>query len=251
MSPIEFSGDDLLINGVSAKELVSGLRAAGLSEDGVTELLGKAIAQVPIQGAEALTAPFQFQTDIAETAQECAATYTRNFVHPDFFDGLTVVQAGTTPEELGFNFRFHAIEDDLDVIASDLHKLSNCVAELRRELFGLARELEAKITEIEIQLQAKGKEKEKDIKEKDKEKEKETKEGKDKESKEGQKEHKDKDHEKALPIEKAQPVENLPAQTPPGPDEEAPPTTGGARAFIRPEERPAVGERALRAAGDG
>jgi hypothetical protein len=273
MSPIEFSGSDVLINGVPAKDLVSGLKAAGLSDQSVTDLLAQAIsrgAALAGTGAEA-TQLFQFQTEISETADECAATFSRAFVHPDFFDGLTVVQAGTTPEELGFNFRFHAIEADLDAVSSDLHKLSNCLAELRREVFGMARELEVKITQIDALLDAKGKEKEKDTKEiKEKDKEKDHKEGKDKEKegKEGKdkekdhKEGKDKDKEKEgrdklQPVEKALPNESLHGpQIVAGPEgadveAEAPEGPGGAPVFIRPDERPAVGERALRAAGDG
>jgi hypothetical protein len=270
MSPIEFSGGDILINGMPAKDLVSGLKAAGLSDQSVTDLLAQAISHGPALAPRAeATSPFQFQTEISETAEECAATFTRGFVHPDFFDGLTVVQAGTTPEELGFNSRFHAIESDLDAVSSDLHKLSNCLAELRREVFGMARELEVKITQIDALLDAKGKEKEKDTKEgKEKDKEKDHKEGKDKEKegKEGKdkekdhKEGKDKDkegHEKLQPVEKALPHEVLHGlQAVAGPEgadaeAEAPGEPDGAPVFIRPDERPAVGERALRAAGDG
>jgi hypothetical protein len=250
MSPIEFSGGDILINGMPAKDLVSGLKAAGLSDQSVTDLLAQAISHGPALAPRAeATSPFQFQTEISETAEECAATFTRGFVHPDFFDGLTVVQAGTTPEELGFNSRFHAIESDLDAVSSDLHKLSNCLAELRREVFGMARELEVKITQIDALLDAKGKEKEKDTKEgKEKDKEKDHKEGKDKD-KEG--------HEKLQPVEKALPHEVLHGlQAVAGPEgadaeAEAPGEPDGAPVFIRPDERPAVGERALRAAGDG
>ena len=70
-----------------------------------------------------------------------------------------MVQGGQTPDEIGFNARFHSLEGELDSISRDLHTSSNCVAELRREVFQLARELEAKITEIDGRLDAKGKDK--------------------------------------------------------------------------------------------
>ncbi len=281
MSPIEFRGDDILVDGVPGKQLVGALKAAGLSDESVTALLGEALARASAPPAAAAaaadaTAAFTFQTPIAETAPDCAATYSRGFSHPDFFDGLTVVQAGQTPEELGSNFRIHKIEDEFDAIGNDLHKVSNCLAELRREAFGMARELEVKITEIDALLHAKPKEKEgKDGKDqKDKDKEKETKEGKDKEKegkdgKDKEKDHKDgkeKDHKEALD-QKAVPVENLADPSvrglarPPATGDEpqgglpddppgAPPAAAG-RTFIRPEERPEVGERARRAAGGG
>jgi hypothetical protein len=276
MSPIEFSGEDVLIDGVPSRQLVSALKAAGLSDESVTALLGRAISRSPALGTPAATtATFTFQTKIAPAAPECAADYARGFFHPDFFDGLTVVQAGQTPEELGFNARFHAIEDDLDAIATNLSRLSNCLAELRSEVSSLVRELEDKLTEIDARLDTKGKEKEdtkdtKETKEKEddkdgKDKEKEDKEGK--ESKEGHKDNKEgKEKEDKEDVDKAAPKEIddplVPTLEGPGEPGAAPATEptgvprGGRpaatrRTFIRPDERPPVGERALRAAGDG
>ena len=269
MSPIEFRDDDIIVDGVPGKQLVNALKAAGLSDEAVTALFGEALARAsgppgPAAAAASVTpaaagagdapAPFTFQTPIAETAPDCAATYSRGFFHPDFFDGLTVVQAGQTPEEFGFNFRFHKIEDDLDAISNDLHKTSNCLAELRREVFGIARELEAKITEIEALLHAKPKEKE-------------GKEGKDTKDKEkDHKEGKEKEHREKVAVDKLLPVEALANPSvigiarPPDAEDEPPadqpgepgtrPAASG-RTFIRPQERPDVGERARRAAGGG
>ena len=279
MSAVEFHDGEVVIDGVAGKDIVAALRGTGLSEDAVVALMGRLIAQSAAAGstaepaepaepaeaalagegeAAAAAAPFTFQTKISQSAPECAATYTRTFVHPDFVDGLTVVQAGTTPEELGFNARFHGIEVEFDEIAVNFYRLSNCLAELRSEVYGMARELEDKITEIDAELHAKGKEKEgKDTKEKDKEKDKE-KEGKDKE-KEKEKEGKDKekedkegkeDRDKLAPIEKAIPVENIAA---PGAEEQPAPDDATARTFVRPVDRPPVGERALEEpdGGDG
>ena len=195
-----------LVFGVPGTEVAAALRGAGLDEDAVVAVLGRAYAQ-SLAPAAAVAAPaFTFQVSIAQTAPECALTYQRVFVHPDLIDGVTVVQAGQTADEIGFNARFHALESEFDSISRDLHTSSNCVAELRLELFKLARELEVKITQIEAQIAAKGKDKDsKDTKEKDTKetkdkdtKEKDTKEGKDKEgkdTKEKEKEHKDKDKE--------------------------------------------------------
>jgi hypothetical protein len=276
MSPIEFDGEDILIDGVPSRRLVEHLKGAGLSDEAVTDLLGQLLTREPVVAA-ATAQPFQFQTEVAETAPECAADYERGFIHPDFFDGLTVVQAGQTPEELGFNFRFHAIEGEFDAIATNLLRLSNCLAELRKELFGIARELETKVTEIDDKLATKGKEKDaKDTKEKEKDiKEKEQKDGKDKEKDHKDGKDKEKDHkdgkekelkealDKAGPVEKAQPAEQFPVAAPPRPTRRrgraprgeapaAPPGEapaerqgGSGRAFIRPDERPAVGDQAL------
>jgi hypothetical protein len=211
---------------------VESLRAAGMADDDVVALLGRGIARSLGATATASRGDFHFETEVAETAPECDLSYRRIFVHTDFVDGVTVVQAGSTPDEEGFNVRFHALEAELDAVSRDLHTSSNCVAELRRELWGVTRELEAKITEIERRLDAKGKDKDsKDTKEKEKEKEgkdtkeKETKESKDKEgkdTKEGKdgKEHKDgkegkdgKDHvDKVRGVEKLQGTDRVPLQ---------------------------------------
>jgi hypothetical protein len=279
MSPIEFNGEDIIIDGVPSRRLVESLKAAGLPDEAVVDLLGRMLAKEPV-GARvaAAAAPFTFKTRISREAPDCAADYTRNFVHPDFFDGLTVVQAGETPEELGFNFRFHAIEEEFDLISTNLSRLSNCMAELRRQLFGMSVELEDKLTEIDKRLEALGKEKEKEkegkegkelkeLKEKDakeiKDKEKEGKETKDKD-----KDRKDgKEKERNDPPDKLQPAEKTRDQPPlrgprglagPPPDQgstgkkaRSPGRPGTRGVFIRPEERPAVGQEALRATGEG
>jgi hypothetical protein len=250
-----------LVFGVPGTEVAAALRSAGLDEDAVVAVLGRAYAQSLAPAAAAAAPAFTFQVSIAETAPECALTYQRVFVHPDFIDGVTVVQAGQTADEIGFNARFHALESEFDSISRDLHTSSNCVAELRLELFRLARELEVKITQIEAQIAAKGKDKDsKDTKEKDTKetkdkdtKEKDTKEGKDKEgkdTKEKEKEHKDKDkdHDKiAAGIEKAAGIDQIPlvgtaAGQPPAEDE---PVTGTERTFIALEDRPDVEAAAL------
>jgi hypothetical protein len=206
---------------------------------------------------------FTFVTAINPSAPECAAGYVRTFVHPDFVDGLTVVQAGTTPEELGFNARFHGIEAEFDALAVDVYRLSNCLAELRDEVFGMARELEVKITEIDAALKAKPKDKDtKDTKEKDTKetKDKDTKETKDKEKekeKEGkdkEKERKDKDNykvrqEKFTSLEKFDVAGTL-SRPEPSPAELSGADDEGAAleetsTFIQPQDRPPVGEMAL------
>jgi hypothetical protein len=253
MSTNDSNAEGPLVFGVPGSTIATALREAGLDEDAVVAVLGRAIAR-SVTGAE--RAPgFTFQVQIAETAPECALSYQRLFVHPDFVDGVTVVQAGQTPDEIGFNARFHALEGELDAISRDLQTSSNCVAELRREMFQLARELEAKITEIEARLDAKGKDKDtkegkegKETKEGKESKEKESKEGKDKEGKD-HKEHKDKEHlEKIQALEKLVAIEKqLDNPLLPGTAQDQPidPPAGRERTFISLADRPDVGATAF------
>jgi hypothetical protein len=259
-----------LVFGVPGTTIAAALRDAGLTDDAIVAVLGRAYArsagerpgsEPEATAASTAAATFTFQVQISETAPECDLSYERLFVHPDFIDGVTVVQAGQTPDEIGFNSRFHAIEAEFDSISRDLHTSSNCVAELRREIFGLARELEAKITEIDGRLNAKGKDKDakegketKEGKEGKETKEKDTKEGKDKEGKDN-KDSKDKDRkegkegfekvaglEKFAGVEKQIELSHAPGQ-PGGPPRDRP---GEARTFITLEDRPDVEAAALR-----
>lgn len=250
-----------LVFGVPGSTVAAALRSAGLDEDAVVAILGRAVARSVIAAAGASAAGdqgFTFQVSIAETASECALSYQRLFVHPNFIDGVTVVQGDETPDEIGFNSRFHSIEGEFDGIARDLQTSGNCLAELRRELYLMARELEAKITEMDARIAAKGKDKDtKDTKEKDTKegkdtkdtKEKDTKEGKDKEGKD-HKDGKDKDHiDKVAALEKLSQIENTPLQAevrgaPAPPPTRAP--AGRAHTFITLEDRPDVEAAALR-----
>jgi hypothetical protein len=257
--------------GVPARALVDALRGAGMIDADVIAVVGRAIARsTGLLAAASSSSPFVFQTQIAETAPDCTLAFQRQFVHPDFIDGVTIVQGGATPEEIGFNQRFHTIETDLDHVAGDLHTASSCIAELRREVFGMAQELQAKITEIDTRLDGKTKDKEKDTKEKEKDtkekekdtKEKDTKEGKDKEGKDGkdakEKDTKEKDKDKDNEKERGKDgqkefVDLIPAppavsesQTPSGqPTGESAADEGEERTFIRLEDRPEVGRAAL------
>jgi hypothetical protein len=54
-----------------------------------------------------------------------------------------------TPEELGFNARFHSLENEFDAIGAQFNNLGQCTAELRADLIGVVHELEAKITALQ------------------------------------------------------------------------------------------------------
>jgi hypothetical protein len=252
---------DQLVYGVPAAKVVDALRATGMAESDVIALVGRGVARSEaVAKAAVVTPPFVFQTQVAQTAPECALTFVRSFVHPDFIDGVTVVQGGQTPEEIGFNLRFHSIEADLDQISHDLHTASNCTAELRRELFGIVQELQVKINEIDGRLDTKVKDKaEKETKEKEKEgkdtkekAEKETKESKDKEGKDTKevkdKDHKEKDKESQKEGEKdGHGKEFVDLHNPVAAEDEGPEPAveGEDRTFITLEDRPEVGRAAL------
>ncbi|MFJ9783085.1 hypothetical protein ACIRSS_26140 [Amycolatopsis sp. NPDC101161] len=247
----EGPGREQLVYGVPAGTIVDALRGAGVAEEDVIAVLGRAIARSSGLAAE-VTPPFVFQTQVPQLAPQCEVHFEPGFTHPDFIDGVTVVQAGETPSEIGFNHRFHAIEDDLAAVAEALRTVSNCMKELRLELFGVVQELQVKITQIDARLDGikdkegkEGKEKQ-EGKESKEEKEKE-KEGKDdKETKEQPKEHKDGKESEKHPKDGSKESTELTGLTPPGaaaPGLDQP--DGDERTFISLEDRPEVGGRAL------
>jgi hypothetical protein len=78
----------------------------------------------------------------------CVSTFARTFVHQDWVDGESVVQAGQTPGEDGFNIRFHRIEADLEAVRADLVKAFGCLADMRQRLRLLLDEIRTEINRI-------------------------------------------------------------------------------------------------------
>ncbi|MEV4050144.1 hypothetical protein AB0J55_03060 [Amycolatopsis sp. NPDC049688] len=244
-----------LVYGVPAHTIVDALRGAGVAEDDVIAVLGRAIARQAGPGLTATeTPPFVFQTNVPQEAPQCELHFEPSFAHPDFVDGVTVVQAGETATEIGFNRRFHAIEDDLGDVAEALRTVSNCMKELRLELFGVVQELQVKLTALDRRIDPiKDKQETKETKEKEKEKEgKESKdkEGKDTKEKEG-KEHKDKegkegkDDKERAKDDRKEFLDLAGTAAPGSPPPAADQAEGDERTFISLEDRPEVGRDAL------
>jgi hypothetical protein len=202
----------------------------------------------------------------------CAYTFTRTFEHLDWLDFESLVQAGKTPEESGINDRFHKIEADLDALGDNVRRAFACLEALRAQL-------RVCLNEIVTALAANNKEKEqgkdtkdnKDSKEtKDTKETKETKDTKDnkeareaknrkdtKETKDNKdtsdKEEKERGKDLLGAIEKKD--QDGPGRVRDGMEFADPlagsewpavtPLRGDQRVFITPDERPALGERAL------
>lgn len=242
--------EEQLVYGVPAHTIVDALRGAGVAEDDVIAVLGRAIARSAGAGiASVATPPFVFQTNVPQQAPQCELHFEPTFTHPDFIDGVTVVQAGETPTEIGFNRRFHAIETDLGGVAEALRTVSNCIKELRLELFGVVQELQVKITTIDHRIDPlKDKAETKETKEKEKEKEgkdSKEKEGKDNKEKEKELKEKEKDKEKEGEKDGSKEFTELVGSGPPDVPSPAAENEGDERTFISLEDRPDVGRKAL------
>jgi hypothetical protein len=147
---IDVTTDAILIDGIATESIAKGLAATGMASADIVNLIGHMyVGYVGGKGKPA----FRFSTRVEATDADCEATFARSFDHVDWIDGVSRVQAGMTPEELGFNARFHAIENDLDAIADQFERMSECMGELRADLRGIVGELEAKITDLDAQIQ--------------------------------------------------------------------------------------------------
>ena len=91
---------------------------------------------------------FAFTTPLTAVEATCVAQFNRSFVHADWKDGESVVQAEETTVEEGFNKRFHAIEKDLDALGTDVKKAFQCLADLRGALRTLLEEARTEINRI-------------------------------------------------------------------------------------------------------
>ncbi|AEH10753.1 MULTISPECIES: hypothetical protein [Protofrankia] len=147
--PISFLDRDILVNGVSTQQVAGTLKSAGLAESKIGEILGWWIVGAT---GNSRPAPFDFATDVQTVDPDTVVTYTRTFAHTDWVDGEDRVQASATPEELGFNARFHAIENEFDAVHDQFVRLAAAVRELRSDLVGVVHELESKITALQNDL---------------------------------------------------------------------------------------------------
>lgn len=95
---------------------------------------------------------FNYGATFSEGIAQCQATFQRTFVHTDWIDGESVVQAEKNSIEDGFNDRFHKIEDDLDAIGEDVKKAFECSGTIRRELSQRLAEIRLEINRINTDL---------------------------------------------------------------------------------------------------
>lgn len=114
------------------------------------DFLAEALDIVKIKGKRV----FSYSAPFVQTAPACQAGFVRSFVHTDWIDGESVVQAGENTLEEGFNLRFHRIEDDLDALAADVARAFVCLGEQRTALSKLLDELRVEINRINSDIHA-------------------------------------------------------------------------------------------------
>lgn len=95
---------------------------------------------------------FNYVQEFLGVDPDCVPDHTSTFAHDEWIDGESVVQAGKTAGEKGFNARFKEIEDDLGNLTLDVAKAFACVAETRLALRALLDEIRAEINRLNADL---------------------------------------------------------------------------------------------------
>lgn len=229
--------------------------------------LGNLLTHLGVVEARPDASPVEIACVDGVPAIDTAAAYdfVRRFIHEDWIDGESLVQAAKTPEESGFNERFHNIERDLDSLGDNVNRAFQGLSALRAQL-------RVCLNEIVVALNQANKNAAKDTKDgkdtPDAKQQKDNKESKDhKDTPDGKhtKDQKDtKEDKEAKEVDdksKEHSKEGLGAAEKKDSDHHQPlapvPTTGRpggepivsaseqVRVFIQPSERPVLGTRAL------
>jgi hypothetical protein len=125
---------DLLLDRMQPEQAFKQLVATGVSEVHAARIIGDWIVSTALHTARR----FAYQpAPLAATAPDCASAFVQSFKHQDWVDGVSVVQAGQTPGEQGFNDRLHRVENDLGNLHKDIDTAFTCVGELRKSLSSL------------------------------------------------------------------------------------------------------------------
>jgi hypothetical protein len=112
------------IVGINPDELVTRIIDRGVSKYDAAKLVNNLVAihlghaprrfrySAPVPQAEALA---------------CSPAFARLFAHQDWVDGESVVQAGESADDKGFNWRFNSLAADLDDLNLDAKRLYECL----------------------------------------------------------------------------------------------------------------------------
>jgi hypothetical protein len=140
------SDANLELQGMTPDVLYANLKAAGVNEVDAGLLVSGWI----FHNFGNVQRTFAYGQSFDAVDTNCgAATFTRSFVHSDWVDGESVVQAQQSPGEEGFNVRFHKIEADIDGLSAEIAKLYACVAEMRSSLHDRLAEIAAELNRLD------------------------------------------------------------------------------------------------------
>lgn len=135
---------ELSYQGISVDKAYSTLSAAGIQADAARNIIGIWIGEAIRSGRS-----FGYSRAFPAIDAACSpAAFARGFVHQDWIDGESAVQAGETPTEDGFNTRFHKIEQDLDRLGALVAQAFTCMNAMRSTLAGSLGEVATELNRL-------------------------------------------------------------------------------------------------------
>jgi len=91
---------------------------------------------------------FRFAQQLPADSAACVPGFARTFAHTNWIDGESVVQAGESPGDRGFNWRFNALATDLDTLSADVVALYGCLEQLRASLVLALQDVAAELNRL-------------------------------------------------------------------------------------------------------
>jgi hypothetical protein len=146
---------EVTVNPTSAWTDTIGLDPASLVDQLVTKGLSKYDASRLVNNLVAVNlgqSPrhFTFSAPLPATdSPTCAPTFARSFEHQDWVDGESVVQAGESADDKGFNWRFNALAADLDALHADTARMFQCLSTLRQALVQALQDVAAELNRLD------------------------------------------------------------------------------------------------------
>ncbi len=135
---------ELSYQGINVSTAYTSLANAGIQADVARDIVGLWIGDSIRRGR---TFGYSHTFNASEPACE-PMPFAREFVHADWVDGESAVQAGQSPTEDGFNERFHRIERDLDRLGALMAQAATCMSAMRATLAGSLTEIASELNRI-------------------------------------------------------------------------------------------------------
>jgi hypothetical protein len=140
--------NNLIIGDLTPETVFQTLTKQGLSESQAASFVGSWL----LTTYGILQRHFDYHEVVADTDPNAVAKFVRSFVHQDWTDGTSMVQASETPGELGFNTRFHRIEKDFDALAADVATAFLSLASLRKQMKNVLDEIKTELNRIDADI---------------------------------------------------------------------------------------------------
>jgi hypothetical protein len=140
------------IGNLSVQDVYTTVVQKGLTESQANAFVGEWL----LVNAGKAKRVFNYNQAFDAVDADCKSSFARGFVHQDWVDGESTVQASETPDEAGFNRRFHRIEADLDALGANVALAFACLADMRQQLKNCLEEIRVELNRINADLDPRG-----------------------------------------------------------------------------------------------